>query len=154
MATKSPSPEAAEKYVDWEHTETAALKEPVHSLPSLEASRAAAASLLLQLDAEKRQEYLVKCLDVELKLQESIRAQTYSSGEQEGFLRRWVTFALMGISTVLFLLIILLAFGGAAFGWNVDVKLFETVAELMKYSFLASLSAIVLSLFPAGRRPK
>jgi hypothetical protein len=99
----------------------------------------------------KKIEMATRCVEQELRLQESIRVHDYSASEITSKLRRWIAI-LFPASFVLFVaLLFLLPIGNAIWGWRVDQELYHSIDILTRWAFGSSLGAIILYYFPKGK---
>jgi len=145
-ATQGVTEGSQELFEEWERQDS-----EVHSFTSLAASREYNLRLIRLLPDYKRLEMIPECVKQELKLQESIRSEDFTSHDISSKLRRYLTW-FFSLATGLFLLLFLgILVGEAAFKWQVDKDVFNNVSHLLEIAFAAGLIAVFRFFFESKK---
>jgi hypothetical protein len=127
----------------------------VHSSGSLQESRVHSVRLLAALPAHQRTEMAVKCVDQELKLQESIRLEDFATHDMSTKLRRVLTW-FFALTTAFFLLIFIgFVVAQAVFKLQIDGTLFDRVEHVFEVTLAGGLLSVLRFFFVQGKpKPK
>lgn len=121
------------------------LDHEVHSYISLGASRAYSTNLLAMLPPYNQVVMATECLKQELKLQESIRQRSFSDGEMNAKIRRWLVYLVGYGSFAMFIF---------SYGWTfyhpalTDQAMSKQLFEYAKWSLGATLTTVLSFYFP------